>query len=82
MRVKYFLQYKLRKPNCLIFVTTDISKHCCFINARYIIQGIVLYCGRVPAANSPRCTATEGLLYQPWSLVIPSCTSRCLHQRP
>ena len=31
----------------------------------------VLYCGRVPAANAPRCTAAEGLLYKPWSLVIP-----------
>ena len=42
---------------------------------------IVLYCGRVPAANAPGCTAAEGLLYKPWSLFIPTCTARCLHQR-
>ena len=24
-----------------------------------------LYCGRVPAANAPGCTAAEGLLYKP-----------------
>ena len=40
-----------------------------------------LYCGRVPAANAPRCTAAEGLLYIPWSLVVPTCTARCLHQK-
>ena len=39
------------------------------------------YCGRVPAANAPGCTAAEGLLYKPWSLVVPTCTARCLHQR-
>ena len=43
---------------------------------------VVLYCGRFPAANAPRCTAAEGLLYKPWSLVVPTCTARCLHQRP
>ena len=21
-------------------------------------------------------------LYKPWSLVVPTCTARCLHQRP
>ena len=42
----------------------------------------VLYCGRVPAANAPGCTAAEGLLYKPWSLVLPTCTARCLHHRP
>ena len=43
---------------------------------------IVLYCGRVPAVNAPGCTAAECLLYKPWSLVVPACTARCLHQRP
>ena len=43
---------------------------------------IVLYCGRVPTANAPECTAAEGLLYKPWSLVFPTFTARCLHQRP
>ena len=47
----------------------------------YIIT-VVLYCGRVPAANAPGCAAAEGLLYKPWSLVVPTCTARCLHQRP
>ena len=41
----------------------------------------VLYCGRVPVANAPGCTAAEGSLYKPWSLVVPTCTARCLHQR-
>ena len=43
---------------------------------------IVLYCGRVPAANAPACTAADGLLYKPWSLVFHTCTARCLYQRP
>ena len=44
---------------------------------------IVLYCGRVPMVNPPpRCTAAEGLLYEPWSSVVPTCAARCLHQRP
>ena len=43
---------------------------------------LYLYCGRVPAANAPGCTAAEGLLYKPWSLVVPTCTARFLHQRP
>ena len=42
----------------------------------------LLYCGRVPAAKAPGCTAAEGLLYKPWSLVVPTSTARCLHQRP
>ena len=40
-----------------------------------------MYCGRVPAADAPGCIAAEGLLYKPWSLVVPTCTARCLHQR-
>ena len=40
-----------------------------------------MYCGRVPAANAPGCTTAEGLLYKPWSLVVLTCTARCLHQR-
>ena len=43
---------------------------------------IVLYCGTVPAADAPGCTAAEGILYKPSSLVVPTCTARCLHQRP
>ena len=53
---------------------------CLFVCA--CVFGIVLYCGRVPAANSLGCTAAEGLLYKPWSLVVPNCIARCLHQRP
>ena len=46
-------------------------------------QGLcIVYCGRVPAANAPGCTAAEGFLYKPWSSVVPTCTARCLHQRP
>ena len=41
---------------------------------------LVLYRGRVPAANATGFTAAEGLLYKPWSLVVPTCTARCLHQ--
>ena len=41
-----------------------------------LLYCIVLYCGRVPAAN-----ASE-LLYKPWTLVVHSCIARCLHQRP
>ena len=37
---------------------------------------ILLYFGRVPAANAPGCTAAEGLLYKPWSLVVPTCTAK------
>ena len=33
---------------------------------------VVLCCSRVPAANAPECTAAQGLLYKPWSLVIPT----------
>ena len=36
---------------------------------------LVMLCGRVPAANAPGCTAAEGLLYKPWSLVFPICTA-------
>ena len=46
-----------------------------------VLLDIVLYCGRVPAANAPGCTAAEDLLYKPWSLVVHTCTARCLHQR-
>ena len=53
-----------------------------FSISRPSLVRIVLYCGRVPAANAPGCTAAEGLLYKPWSLVVPTCTARYLHQRP
>ena len=42
------------------------------MSAKYCI---VLYFGRVPAANAPGCTAAEGLLYKPWSLVFPTLPS-------
>ena len=50
--------------------------------ARPLASPTVLYCGRVPAVNAPGCTAAEGLLHKPWSLVVPTHTARCLHQRP
>ena len=39
----------------------------------------VMLCGRVPAANAPGCTVAWGLMYKPWSLIVPTCTARCLH---
>ena len=51
---------------------------CAFAGVNYY----VMLRGRVPAANAPGCTAAEGLLHKPWSLVVPTCTARCLHQRP
>ena len=60
----------------------------CFGGPKHVIRipllalCYVIFCGRVPAANAPGCTAAEGLFYKPWSLVVPSCTARCLHQRP
>ena len=57
-----------------------------FITNKNVINNtvycIVLYFGRVRAANAPGCTVAESLLYKPWSLVVPTCTARCLHQRP
>ena len=51
-------------------------------NSAVVHSVLVLYCGSVPVANAPRCNAAEGLLYKPWSLVVPTCSARCLHQRP
>ena len=39
---------------------------CLAVNTVHILfSSVVLYCGRVPAANAPGCTAAEGLLYKP-----------------
>ena len=54
----------------------------CIVLYCIVLYCIVLYCCRVPAANAPGCTAAEGILYKPWSLVVHTCTARCLHQRP
>ena len=45
------------------------------------LYGIVLYCIVVGSRRlmPPGCTAAEGLLYKPWSLVVPTFTARCLH---
>ena len=56
-------------------------KYCVRVWVASLWLGAGLYCGRVPVANAPGCTAAEGLLYKPWSLVVPTCTARCLHQR-
>ena len=53
-----------------------------FTSIYQLLYCIALYCGRVPAANGPGCTAAEGLFYKPWSLVVPTCTARSCHQRP
>ena len=47
-----------------------IAKYTLLLSAGIVLYCIVLYCGRVPAANAPGCTAAEGLLYKPWSLVF------------
>ena len=60
----------------------EYDKYDCMSYERGPEQRIVLYCGRVPATNAPGCIAAEGLLYKSWSLVFPTCTARCLHQRP
>ena len=52
------------------------------VNSWIVLYCIVLYCGRVPAANAPRCTVAEGLLYKPWSLVVPTCTRDPSSERP
>ena len=64
----------------------DLDTHYkCFpqVPCQIILHRTVMYvCNRVAAANAPECTAAEGLLYKPWSLIVPTCTARCLHQRP
>ena len=44
----------------------------------------VLYCIvlRSRQLMPPGCTAAEGLLYNPWSLVVPTCTARSLQTGP
>ena len=63
-----------------------VDRHCllhCTEGHRFKHECLYMYvCGRVLAANAPGCTAAEGLLYKPWSLVFPTCTAMCLHQRP
>ena len=82
-----FLQllYFLRFPFHLLFLRLFfiwILLLFWFVIYWHVLYCIVLYCGRVPAANAPGCTAAEGLLYKPWSSVVPTYTARCLHQRP
>ena len=53
------------------------SDHFSFVLSELYHQcSIVLYCSRVPAANAPGCTAAEGLLCKPWSLVVLTYTAR------
>ena len=63
---------------CDLYFTSCTS----ILYSELLLKLFVLYCSRVPAANAPRCTEAEGLLYKPWSLIVPTCTARCLHQRP
>ena len=77
---------------CTILAYTTNEQTFCHITAKWKtvsfnipkarVWSVVLYCGRVPASSAPGRTAAEGLLYKPWSLVFPTCTARCLHQRP
>ena len=66
----------------LIICPLDLKVLFLFLIVRTRIFCIVLYCDMVPAANAPGCTAAEDLLYKPWSLVLPTCTARCLYRRP
>ena len=75
-----FITKLVNKSDDFLIVLSIFLLTLCVFDAPYIFM--VLYCGRVPAANAPGCTAAEGLLYKPWSLVIPTCIARCLHQRP
>ena len=75
----FFTAKDVRPDNCTIqFI--DLFKTPCWIlhnvykyyeevrcndDAVIVADDIVLYCGRVPAANAPGCTAAEGLLYKP-----------------
>ena len=55
----------------------EFIHHVCYVTLCYF-----MLCYRLPVANAPGCIAAEGLLYKPWSSVIPTCTARYLHQRP
>ena len=82
--------YRLsRNPRSLYFFDQKMNTiitcmYVCMYVCMYIylcMYCILLYFGRVPAANAPGCTSAEGLFYRPWSLVLPTCAARCLHQR-
>ena len=51
------------------------------VKAQRVIRGMYV-CNSVPAANAHGCTAAEGLLYKPWSLVVLTYTARSLHHTP
>ena len=53
-------------------------------NTAFTKKTLPLYCIAVGSRRlmPPGCTAAEDLLYKPWSFVVPTCTARCLHQRP
>ena len=48
------------KPHCILRTIFGY-----YSLPQFEVTLIVLYCGRVPVANAPRCTAAEGLLYKP-----------------
>ena len=76
MRWVFRLDWRLSssQEDCSLYEVYTLRTVC-------VSEGFVLYCGRVPAANALGCTAAEGLLYNPWSLVLPTCIARCHHQR-
>ena len=76
-RLYIYILFIHQAQNDLLKHTEGLSVE--ILNTIYALY--CMYCSRVPAAKPPGCTASEGLLYKPWSLVVPTCTARCLHQR-
>ena len=67
---------KIQRVKALWLNSVIVFLVVCHISSQYCI---VLHCGTVPAANAPGCIAAEGLLYKPWSLVVPTCTVNLRH---
>ena len=61
---------------------TVTTRECSIFKSKLFWRGMLCYVVGSRRLMPPGCTAAEGLLYKPWSLVVPTCTARCLHQRP
>ena len=63
----------MKEPNTLVSVhqknTPSVFTYMAYMST------ILLYCGRVPAANARGCTTAEGLLYKPETLVVKGGTT-------
>ena len=54
-----------RGPRMTMLATSsELLWHAYSANNACKVRGRLLYCGRVPAASAPGCTASEGLLYK------------------